>query len=139
MSLLVVDASVAAKWFVNEEFTEEAVRLYESEERFDAPEYLLLEMDSIFAKRIRRRELTRAEVDRARILLREGQTTFHPVAPIQDMAFELAVETRCTVYDCLYLALAILLGGQVVTADRKCYSALARGPYAGQVVWIQHV
>ncbi len=59
----------------------------------------------------------------------------HPVG-LLDEAFEIALVTRRTVYDCLYIALAERLGSVVVTADQKLYNATRGGPYAPRVHWV---
>jgi predicted nucleic acid-binding protein len=41
------------------------------------------------------------------------------------------------VYDSLYVALAMLLGAPMVTADRRLYDALAAGPFAKYVAWVE--
>lgn len=60
----------------------------------------------------------------------------HPTAGLLHEAFEIALVTRRTVYDCLYIALAERLGC-VVTADRKLYNATRGGPYAPRVHWVE--
>jgi predicted nucleic acid-binding protein len=41
-----------------------------------------------------------------------------------------------TVYDCLYLALAVKTKSVMITGDKRLVSALADGPLAKHVVWI---
>ena len=61
----------------------------------------------------------------------------HPTAGLLDEAFEIALVTRRTVYDCLYIALAERLGCVVVTADRKHYNATRGCLYAPRVgTWV---
>ena len=45
-------------------------------------------------------------------------------------AVELAVRHDRTVYDCLYLAVAMHTGGKLLTADRRFANALADSPVA---------
>jgi predicted nucleic acid-binding protein len=37
----------------------------------------------------------------------------------------------------MYLALAETIDGQVVTADRKFYTAIANGQHARRVLWVE--
>ncbi len=55
------------------------------------------------------------------------------LAPI---AFELATGSGRTVYDCLYLALAVKTKSIMVTADMRLANALGDTPLARRVVWI---
>ena len=48
----------------------------------------------------------------------------------------MALETGRTVYDCLYLALAVRCKGVLVSGDRRLVNALARGPLGKHVAWI---
>ena len=54
-----------------------------------------------------------------------------------DSAYEIALGTRCSIYDCLYVALAVALGGRLVTADRRLYEAMEKGPLANHLHWIE--
>ena len=51
-------------------------------------------------------------------------------------AFEIALTTGRTVYDCHYLALAASLGCRLMTADQRLYNALQGGPFAADVLWV---
>ena len=56
--------------------------------------------------------------------------------PIQTQALQLAVETGRTVYDALYLALAVAEDCTLVTADERFANALQGTPHATRVRWI---
>jgi predicted nucleic acid-binding protein len=78
--------------------------------------------------------LTRAQAD---ILL--GQLSGLPVTRHSDTllataAFDMADRLGRTVYDCVYLALAVRLGGQMVTADERFVNGLAGTPWAASAV-----
>ena len=49
----------------------------------------------------------------------------------------LALETRCSLYDCLYLALAETIDGKMVTADGKFHKALANSRHSKQMLWVE--
>ena len=61
----------------------------------------------------------------------------HGSAPLMQAALEIALRTGRTVYDSLYLALAVQLDSRVLTADEKLYHALKDGPLRERVVWIE--
>jgi predicted nucleic acid-binding protein len=54
-------------------------------------------------------------------------------------ALGLAAETGRTVYDCLYLALAVRCGCAMVNADRKLYNALEAGPHGPRLLWFENL
>ena len=64
------------------------------------------------------------------------RATVHSAGALLDAAFEIALTTRRTVYDCLYIALAERLDCVAVTADAKLYNATPGGPYAARVHWV---
>ena len=139
MSVYVVDASVAAKWFFDEPLAEDARRVLRRGNRLYAPDFFLLEMDNILCKRIRRGELTLRDAEDARVMLRELPIERPPFGSVQNRAFEIANQTQRSLYDCLYLALSVLLDGRMVTADRKLYDAMASGPFSQHVAWVEDV
>jgi len=134
---LILDASVVAKWFLDEEFAEPARRLLFYKDLLFAPDFLVLELDNVFWKRVRRKDLSREDADAARAELRDLPLLYAPFHVLRDSAFELANQVARSVYDCLYLALAIALDGRVATADRKFYSAVSLTPFAKYLVWVE--
>ena len=54
-----------------------------------------------------------------------------------EAALEIAVRTGRTVYDSLYVALAVQLDGRLVTADEKLYNALKDGPLGARILWVE--
>jgi predicted nucleic acid-binding protein len=136
MSRFVVDASVAAKLFSNEAHTPEALFLGRSGHELYAPDFFLLELDNIFCKRIRRGEAKAADAIQARGYLRKAPIAYYPFPALQERAFDLAILTRRSVYDCLYLALALTLEARLVTADRRFHDEIAAGPHKRHLVWV---
>jgi predicted nucleic acid-binding protein len=139
MSLFVVDASVGVKWFVPEVYDADARRLQNPAYQLHTPTLFDVEVGNILWKKVRRGELTRAEADTILGQLPLLPLTRHPEAPLLTVAFDLADRTQRTVYDCLYLALAVQLGGRMVTADLRLCNALAATPWAAHVCWVEHV
>ena len=139
MSSFVVDASVAAKWLFEEAHTEEALRLLDGRNRLHAPDFLLIEVDNIICKRIRRGKIGEDGGREARAGLRRFPVQHHASQGLLDPAYEIANRTRRSLYDCLYLALAVMLDMRMVTADRRLYDGLADGPFAKHVMWVENV
>jgi predicted nucleic acid-binding protein len=139
MSLFIVDASVGLKWFVPEIHDADARRLQDPAHQLHVPTLFDVEIGNILWKKFRRGELTRAEADTRLAQLPGLPVARNPEAPLLTSAFDLAARTQRTVYDCLYLALAMHLGGRMVTADQKLYNALNGTALASNICWIQDV
>lgn len=134
---VVVDASVAVKWFVPENHSAESLRLLDARIRRHIPVLLHSEVaQTIWKKVYQRKEI---EVAEGRSILRGLMVTpleIHAVRPLLEPAFDIALATGRTVYDSIYLALAVSLGCKLVTADQKLYKALRAGPFADEVLWV---
>jgi predicted nucleic acid-binding protein len=130
MRALVVDASVVAKWFLPEPDAAAALRLLDGRHRLVAPDLICAEIGNIAWKLHMRGVLTSDEVsDMIEHFLSMPLET-HDSASLLSLAVQIAVATKRTVYDSLYLALALELGMIVVTADKREVNALAGGPFA---------
>jgi predicted nucleic acid-binding protein len=133
----VVGASVVIKWFIPEIHSEAAIRVRYSHYRLHVPALITLEIGNVVAKKIRRGELTRAE---GGVILRELKhlpLQRHADERLFPAAYQLALDTQRSVYDCLYLALAEAIDGIMITADHKFYSSLTGGLYGKRVLWVE--
>jgi predicted nucleic acid-binding protein len=123
---VVIDASVALKWVLDEPGREAAEAFLDEE--LVAPALWLLEAANALWRRARRGELTQDEAsERLRALLDAPVTT----TSIEDdlpTAADLAGALGHPVYDCLYLALAVREDSYVVTADARFHDAVAQSP-----------
>jgi len=52
---------------------------------------------------------------------------------------QIALETRSSIYDCLYLALAEALDLNMVTADRRFFQALQKGSLFSRMLWMEDI
>ncbi len=136
MSLLVIDASVAAKWFLAEADSDAARRLLDGEPQFAAPDLLFAEVGNVLLKAVRRDELLMRRAARCLTLLSSVPMDLHPVAGLAADALQLAARCRLGFYDAVYAALAARTGAQLVTADESLARAL-RGHGLHQLVrWL---
>lgn len=136
---LIVDASVAIKWFVPEIYWECAARLQDVPNLY-APDFMLLECTNILSKKARRKEITRDLADEIQQNLLYLPVQLYPWQDLLLEASDIAHATYRSVYDCLYLVLARQLEGKVVTADKKLYLALETHPeWSGHLLWIEDV
>lgn len=124
METLVVDASIAIKWVVEEEGTETAVNL-RSRFRFAAPELLIPECANILWKKVARSELSRDEAVLAARLLERSGIDFLPMTGLLEQATSLAIELSHPAYDCAYLTAARGTGTRFVTADARLLRIVA--------------
>ncbi len=134
MTTYVVDASIVAKWFFLEEHSEACGQLISAVNQLLAPDLVWSEVGSVLWKRFRRGEITTEETTQlvADFLRMPIETV--PAHDLLGSAIEIALATGLTVYDAMYLALAISRGCQMVTADEKLLRLVAKSPYA-QTVW----
>lgn len=116
---IVVDASVAAKWFLPEPDAAIARTFLDPGHDLRAPELLLVECVNVLWVKQRRGIITALETDLAIDALERGTITFVPVHLLVRRAFEIAREIGHPIYDCSYIALAEREGCVVVTADRR--------------------
>ena len=135
---VVIDASVGVKWFVPEVNSSDARRLLTAQFRRHVPVLFLTEVGQTLWKKVYQRgELT---ADEGREILRSLQITslqMHPVTPLLEPAFEIALATGRTLYDSVYLALSTALGCKLVTADRRLFNALQSSAFVDDVIWVE--
>jgi len=136
VSIYVIDASIALKWFVEEDFTEKSLNLISEQNELHAPDFITLEIEGVLCKWIRRNIIKEKEAREIRTSIIKFPMFMHPFTSLQDVAFVIAIKTGQSPYDCLYVALAALLGGKMVTADRKLYDCLVNTPFLKNMAWI---
>jgi predicted nucleic acid-binding protein len=136
VSLYVVDASVAVKWYVPEVHSDHAARLLAGGDDLHAPDLLHAEFGNILWKKTRQGQLSATEARRIWRALLAGPLRIHSSATLLEGASDLAIRSGRTVYDSLYLALALALGGTLVTADVRMLRGLAAMPVRRHVVWV---
>jgi predicted nucleic acid-binding protein len=136
LSLYVVDANVVAKWFVPEPLSDAAGRLLDDEHELASPDLLWPEIGSVVWKKSRTGEITVQEASRIIAALDTCPLTVFPSRLVLGGALEIAFATGRSVYDSVYVALAVALECRLATADERLANALADGPLARHVVWI---
>lgn len=136
MRAYIIDASVVLKWFIPEEHCEQALRLKDSD-RLHAPAFLMLEVGNVLSKKRRRGELTAQDIEDIWRAFRQAPIRRYTDETLVLTAFDLAHHTKQSLYDCLYLALAMQLNLSFLTADRKFYQSLKHGEYRSRLLWIE--
>ncbi len=121
---LVIDASVAVQWVLEEPHTEAALAL--KSEQLIAPVLWLAETANALWRHVRLGELTAEQALVRMSDLQSAPVALFAIEPHVATALELACRSNHPVYDCIYLALAIHQGTHVVTDDRRFAAAAAR-------------
>jgi predicted nucleic acid-binding protein len=136
MNTLVVDASVALKWFVPEVHSDAAVRLLESGLALCAPDLVLPELANTLWKKTRRGEISGDDASSILDAFTKLDVEIIPSAHLVPPALMLASSLDRTVYDTLYLTLAIARRGVLITADRKFHLAVTASEVARYIRWV---
>ncbi len=130
MSRFVVDASVVIKWFIPEVHSEAARRLLEHDHQYFAPDLLFAETANVVWKKVRRGELSPVQGQRLVADLERVAVETIPCRALAGEACALALLTGTSVYDAMYLALAVRLRTRMITADERLANILAAIPAA---------
>ena len=132
MTSVVVDASVAVKWCLpaqREELVSEAEELLASSRReevqFLVPDLFWVECANVAWKAVRVGRLPLASADAALTALTEYDFPTVPSPSLLSSAFQIATAFQRTIYDSIYVALALKSKAQLVTADERLVNSLA--------------
>jgi len=126
VNTLVIDASIAIKWVVEEGGTTEALVL-RHKAKLIAPELLIAECANILWKKVQRGELLKDEALLAARPLQGAEIELLPTRFLFEAATRMSIEIDHPAYDCLYLALAVEKKCQFVTADERLLRKLHQG------------
>ena len=132
MTALVLDASVAVKWVLpsaKETLTTESLQLLklyiDGAVNFIVPDIFWAEVGNVLWKGVRQRRWPQALAERAvRDVRDRGFFTVSSLGLLPE-AIKIAFAHDRSVYDCLYVALAIQYKIEMITADERLANALA--------------
>ena len=130
---LVIDASVACKWFFDEPHSAEARALAETGEAFYAPDMILVECANAAWRRVSGETVPLAQAQAFLAALPQWFEGLIPSALLHETAFEMACALEHPVYDCQYLALAEDEGTLLVTADWAFVKKVRRSPWHDRI------
>jgi predicted nucleic acid-binding protein len=123
----VLDASVAVKWVLDEPGREASLTLLDSYEAgtedFVAPRTIREEVASALSKRFRRGQLALRQAEAAFQFLERRMPVLIDDVDLVGEALNLSLSHQLSLWECLYLALAIRHRCNVITADRRFYRA----------------
>jgi predicted nucleic acid-binding protein len=128
---IVVDASLALKWVLEEPYSAEANDLLENwggqRNKLFAPALFLYEVANALTKRIQRHQLTLAQAKERLGFFLESGPLLQQIGAVHPRALELADRFRLpTAYDAHYLALAEFQRCEFWTADERLWNSVKR-------------
>src|SRR5947207_2980412 len=128
MNRIVIDPSVALKWYFHEAFSEQALKLATHGNEIVVPDILFSQVGAVLWRRVKAGEMRRE--DAHKVLTNLRRLPLHTVSPseLAPAALEIATGTARTFNESIYFALAMRERTELVTADRWWYSLLSTGP-----------
>ncbi len=121
-----LDASVAAKWFLPsdwESYSTEAAQLFKRYEKdkltLYVPDHFWIEMANVLVQAACHKRWSQSEARRALEALQELQIRTFATRRFLPLAIRLALDFDHAVYDCVYVALAMAMHCIFITADEK--------------------
>ncbi len=131
MSAYILDASVAAKWFLpqaNETLVSESLKILQDyaagRTRLLVPDLFWPEFGNILWKAVRTGRMPSKSAEEAIAALTAQPPPTSPSLPLLDDAFAIASAFDRTVYDAIYVALAVATDTLLLTADERLANAL---------------
>jgi predicted nucleic acid-binding protein len=119
--MIVVDASVAVKWFIPEAGEEAAAQILNGKKRLVAPALIRLEVTGAIIRRYREGHLSEKKAREGtqawEAMLEYRVVRLVPDAELFADAVQMAFLAKHTLADCLYLAAAKRLAAPLITAD----------------------
>ncbi len=132
MNRLVLDASVALKWTLpaaSEPLAAESLRLLQQyakgEVDFLVPDIFWAEVSNVLWKGSRQGRWLRTVAQQIAVEMKDQNFPTVPSLDLMTDALQIAFAHDRSVYDCLYVALAVQSRSQMITADERLANSLA--------------
>lgn len=139
MKAIIVDASVAIKWFIPEVHAELSTHVLNENFVLYAPDLIFAEIGNILWKKCRSKEVA---FSTASAILSDFKRVPINVC-VNDMlineAWRIAYDYQCTVYDSLYVAMAKMKQGILVTADKSLFQNINTSTLSKHILWIEDI
>jgi predicted nucleic acid-binding protein len=129
---MIIDASVAFKWLVEEDDSSVAIALL-ADGNLVAPNLILAEVGNALWKRIARGEMDDPAGAAAVLDQLPEMLTLTNDGELAGRALEMACEMRHPIYDCFYLAESERRGESLITADQRFLREVSATPYSALV------
>ena len=131
---LIVDASVACKWYLLEEGRLPAMALLTRGESLLAPDLIFAEVGNVLWKHCQQNQLTQAQLEQIANHLSGAIEHAVSCRELFIDAVELAARLKHPIYDCYYLALARRESLPFITADRRLLDTLKGQEWGGKAL-----
>ena len=136
MKRAVIDASVLIKLFFEENHSEAAERCVQATRELLAPDLIWSEAANVIWKRQRRGDLSRKDAAEIAGHLIGLPLRTHLSVDLMPDALDLAMQFDRTVYDSLYVALAVRTNSVMISGDERLVNALAGTPLEKHIAWL---
>jgi predicted nucleic acid-binding protein len=134
---LVVDASVALKWYLIENGAEPARQLLADGDTLVAPELVVAEVCNACWIACRRGEISAAQQGQIAKDITRVFDQLERLVPHAARAVAIARELDHPVYDCFYLAVSEAFDAPLVTADGRLLARVADSPFAARTLGLK--
>ncbi len=131
---LVVDASVALKWFLEEDGSPHAAALLMQPDLLIAPDLIVAEVCNAAWKAVRAGAMLPEQQDHAASRLAAVFDELVPMAPLARRVAELSRALDHPAYDCFYLVLSEERDARLVTADRTLLQRIGGTEWEARVL-----
>ncbi len=136
MKRAVIDAGVLIKLFFEEDYSGVAERFIQATQELLAPDLIWSETANVVWKRYRRGDLSHEDATGIAAQIVGMPLRISPSADLIPDALDLAMQFDRTVYDGLYVALAVRTKSVMITSDQRLVNSLAGTPLEKNVAWI---
>jgi predicted nucleic acid-binding protein len=130
---MIIDASVALRWFLNEPGAADAAAMFSQGPAPIAPDLVLVEIGNGLWAATRRRRIDEAAASSLLAAAARLYGELRPAETLVNRAIEIAYAINHPIYDCLYLALAESERTPLITADARLQAALKGTPWRNLV------
>ncbi|MDB5553345.1 MAG: putative nucleic acid-binding protein contains domain [Rhizobium sp.] len=136
--ILVIDASVAIKWFVEEDLNEEAIALSECGYELVAPDLIFAGVANVLRRRVRLGHVVEKQAAISVANLGRAFQRMVRLPTVIGEAFEKAALLDHSVYDVIYLICALRqTDGILVTADKKFEAKAVASGFGARVLSLE--
>jgi predicted nucleic acid-binding protein len=139
MHEVIVDASVAIKWYTPEVRHANAKALLGLADTIFAPELIVSEVTNAAWAKARRGEISEQVAGLIAAWIGSGVPALVPATELNEHALQIALALQHPAYDCMYLACAARESAPLVTDDRRLLTAVGRGAWRDQVIALESV